>query len=580
MAGEATGHAMTAIDALTPAITLLAVGAAAALASRTLRISPIVGYLLAGLALSPLAAGLGFEGEVVHILAELGVVFLLFDIGMHVSLRELKESRTDLTGLAPTHLLICGAVFSLAIGFLGVDWPIAIAVGVSLALSSTAVVSRILTERGLNSCPLGRSSTHVLIFQDIIAIFLLIFADSLSGDPSTLLMSMGVAAGLAVLAFAAAILAGQYLVGPAFRVLAETRNQEAFTAFSLLVVLGAAVLTDWIGLSLTLGSFLAGLAVSGTAFRHQIQTETGPFRGLLLSFFFISVGLGLNIGQLWQNLPLIVAGALAILILKTAGGYVAARLNKWTVPGATQLAFLMAQGSEFTLVVMSMAAIVAGLSTAVSSIIVASVALSLAIAPFWADGGMRLSRRLAERQKDAASADETKPADRPVIVFGMTPAGRLSIDALVDHDIPYIALDSDPERFLSAVADGYVVSFGDASNLRLVEAIGANHARAIVIGTPRYEVSKSITPTVNRGFPDMKRFVAVETMEDVKRFAALGMRAHFGVAQPHGIEMAADLLAELGLDESNIAAWISRESDRFDVDDATAEVLEGAPEAA
>ncbi|MEM7766590.1 MAG: cation:proton antiporter [Pseudomonadota bacterium] len=571
-------------DALLPAVTLLATGAAAALAARALRISPIVGYLAAGVIIGPYALGFMDESNTTHLLAELGVVFLLFDIGMHISMRELKESRQDLLGLAPAHLVICAAAFTLIIGGIGVAWPVAIAIGISLGLSSTAVVARLLSERNLNSCPLGRSATHVLIFQDIIAIFLLIFASALGGDPASIPLTMAIAAGQAILAFAAALVAGRYLMSPVLRALAATRNQEAFTAFTLLIVLGAASATYLVGLSLTLGAFLAGLAVSGTPFRHQIQTETGPFRGLLLSFFFINVGLMISVPELIANLPLIIAVTLAIIGIKTVGGYGAARLNQWTAPGATQLTFFLGQGSEFTLVVLSIlaassqAAVAAGnpplFDPVVETVTVASVALSLVIAPFWADAGMRLSRQLAKRRQDTATLDSapldtSDAAQHPVIVFGMTATGRLAVDALVDHDIPYVALDNDPDRFVAATADGYRVAYGDAANLRLVDAIGANSARAVVIGAPRYDVSRSITPTVTREFPGMDRFVALDSQEDVARFAELGMRAYLTASEPSGIEMATDLLRAMGVDDEAVTDWLRRESERFNTEDLT-----------
>lgn len=579
-------------DALLPAVTLLATGAAAALAARALKISPIVGYLAAGVIIGPHALGFMREGPTTHLLAELGVVFLLFDIGMHISMRELKESRQDLIGLAPAHLVLCAAAFTLIIGAIGVSWPVAIALGVSLGLSSTAVVARLLAERSLNSCPLGRSATHVLIFQDIVAIFLLIFASALGGDPASIPLTMAIAAGQAVLAFAAALVAGRYLMSPVLRALAATRNQEAFTAFTLLMVLGAASATYIVGLSLTLGAFLAGLAVSGTPFRHQIQTETSPFRGLLLSFFFINVGLMVNVPAMVDNLVLIIGVALAIVAIKTAAGYLAARLNRWTVPGATQLTFFLGQGSEFTLVVLSIlamasqAAVAAGnpvlLDPVVETVMVASVALSLVIAPFWADAGMRLSRQLAKRMQSSGGASETASdgGERPVIVFGMTSTGRLAVDALVDHDIPYVALDNDPDRFVAATADGYRVSYGDAANLRLVDAIGANQARAVVIGAPRYEVSRAITPVINREFPGMDRFVSVDSPADVARFADLGIKAYLSMSEPKGIEMATDLLRAMGVADAEVTEWLRQEAERFNTDDLTETLAEPVEKAA
>ncbi|MBU2605743.1 MAG: cation:proton antiporter [Alphaproteobacteria bacterium] len=581
---------LTPVEALIPAITLLGFGASAALASKAMRLSPIVGYLIVGILIGPSALGLIEISSATHLLAELGVVFLLFDIGMHVSLRELNESRTDLLRLAPTHLFLTGLVSAGALAMIGVDWPIAIAIGLSLGLSSTAVVARILTEREQNSCPIGRATTHVLIFQDIVAIFLMIFASSLGesdvgaqglaglvsdfmleGASVPLYAALGLSVVQTFIAFGAALLAGNYLINPVFRTLAATRNAEAFTAFTLLLVLAAACATAVIGLSLTLGAFLAGLAVSGTPFRHQVQTEMGPFRGLLLSFFFISVGLGIDISALLSHLPLVLLGAAAILVVKTGLGYIAARLTKWSKPGATQMSFLLAQGSEFTLVILSLGAITAGISIDLMSSIVAAVALSLALAPSWAGLGVRLSRHLAERSKTETdfSSPTANISDRPVIVIGMSAAGRLAIDALVDHDIPYIATEADPDRFLSAVADGYRVSFGDASNMKLVEAVGGSNARAVVLGFSRYEISREVTPTITRRFPDLVRFVAVDNRLDLERYLDLGVRAHFAVGQPKGIEMVADILLTLGIPEPDVREWMEEEAERFSIGDAS-----------
>lgn len=565
--------ATTPVDALIPAMTLLAAGGAAALASKALKLSPIVGYLAVGILMGPHVFGLMEESSTTHLLAELGVVFLLFDIGLHVSLRELKESQRDLMGLAPAHLVLTSVPFTIALTLFGLDWPIALALGISFGLSSTAVVSRVMVERGLGSCPLGRSTTHVLIFQDIVAIFLLIFANSLGagGDGMQLALNLAKAAGLAVLAFVVAFAAGRYLMGPIFRGLAQTRNQEAFTAVTLLLVLGAASATAFLGLSLTLGAFLAGLAVSGTAFRHQVQMETGPFRGLLLSFFFMSVGLSVDLGVLLARWPVVLGVTVAILLVKTLTGFAAARLNKWSNPGSVQLSFLLAQGSEFTLVVLSILVMTTdAVPPALDTIAVASIALSLAAAPFWAAGGMRLSRKVANMLKgQTRPVNEITPIgpDRPVIIFGMTEAGRLAADALADHDIPHVCLDAEPERFVSAIADGYKVAFGNAANLRLVEAVAGPNPRAVVIGAPRYDVSRDLTPASQREFPNTTRFVSVDNEADRRKFANLGMRAWISMGEPKGIEMAADILRQLGVEEEKVADWVSREADRFEVDE-------------
>ena len=295
----------------------------------------------------------------------------------------------------------------------------------------------------------------------------------------------------------------------------------------------------------------------------------GPFRGLLLSFFFISVGLSIDLPGLLRNLPLVVIGAFGILTVKTALGYIAARMNGWSVPGATQLATLLAQGSEFTLVILSLASITANMPPALMGSLIAAIALSLALAPSWAMLGGKLSRELARRKQVTMETSGEPAGEQPVIVIGMSAAGRLAVDALIDFDIPYIATDGDPDRFLSAVADGYNVSFGDAANMKLIEAVGGSNARAVVLGKARYEVSKEVTPSINRRFPDLVRLVAVETIHDLDRYLELNIRAHLVAGEPKGIEMVADMLRVLGVPDKELTDWLSREADLFTIGDAS-----------
>ena len=560
--------AAEAAHAIEPALILLGAGTVAAIGARYLKISAIVGYIAVGILIGPHLIGIMDDGPTTQLLAELGVVFLLFDIGLHFSLRELRESKRDMLGLAPTQVFLTALGFTLILIPFGLDWPVAIVLGLSLGLSSTAVVSRVLAERNLRSCPLGHSAMSVLIFQDIVAIFLLIFAASLGEDAASLPIILGMAFLKALAAFAAAILAGRFLVRPIFQTLAATRNSEAFTALALLMVLASAWATGFAGLSLTLGAFLAGMAISDSKYRHQVTMEVQPFRGLLLSMFFINVGLMIDVPALAANLHWVIAATVVLLVGKTLLGFIAARLNSWSLPGAIQLGFVIGQGSEFTLVITAMAAVIAAVDSQLLSILVASVALSLAIAPSWTALGLKLARSAAKRFTDQNRAPESEPARsevRPVLVFGMTPAVRLAVDAMRHFQIPYRALETDPDRFVAALADGYDVSFGDAADLRMVDLIGGSKARATVIGYPRYEVSRDLTPIVRERFPDMTRYVALPDASDVPRFKALGIRAHCNIGQPEGIELVTDLLNGLGIDPDKISEWIEDQVDEAEM---------------
>lgn len=571
---------MTPVEALQPVIALLGAGTVAALTSRALKLSPMVGYIVAGMIIGPYGLQAIEEGDVTHLLAEMGVVFLLFDIGLHFSLNEVKNSRRDIFFLAPLQMAICALVFIGGAIMLNISIPVAIAIGVSLALSSTAVVTQILGERDLNTCPAGRSSVAVLVFQDVVAIFLLIFANSLESDPARLATAMGIAAGQSILAFIAAALIGRYMVRPLFRVLASAQVPEIFTMTTVLIVVAAATATGAIGLSLTLGAFLAGMAIADSPFRHSIQTEVSPFRGLLISFFFVNVGMMIDLPSVGSNILLVIAVALGIMLIKTVMIFLAARINKWNLPGATRLAFLLPQASEFTLVVLSLAAVRVGTPGNWISILVGATALSLALAPAWAGLGIKLSRRIAQKLAEGIITGTTRneaqePEEKPqAILFGMTPSNRIIADALLHLNIPHVALDNDPKRFIAAASDGYKVTFGAASDFRMLSTLDAMQAKALVLGLSNYTVSKSLTTEVHERFPKLTRFVVVESVEDHARHKALGMHAHLGATSMDSIALAGEVLRTLDVSEERIEEWTSAEIERLERDEATASTPE------
>jgi CPA2 family monovalent cation:H+ antiporter-2 len=485
-------------------------------------------------------------------------VFLLFDIGLHFSWKQMLESRRDLLGLGPTQLVLCGLGLGLGAFYaLGLDPTRAGVVGAALALSSTAVVSRVMSERNLETCPLGRSTTAVLILQDVVAILLLVFVTSLGEGGASPIPAAFAATWKTAAAVGIAVTIGRVVVGPAFRGLSRTRNEEAFTAAALFVVLATAWATGSVGLSLTLGAFLAGMIIADTPYRHVVQTEARPFRNLLMGFFFMSVGMKLDPGMLVANLPAVVAAVVALLVAKTALVIVAARINGWSRPGSIQLGFLIGQGSEFALVVLAAPGVASALGPEAVALLVAVVAVSLAVTPVWARTGLALAKRVAKRGRAPGEAPKPKAAeDRPILLFGMNDVGRLAADALRAHGVPHVAIEVDPDRFLAATADGYSVTYGDPADLRLMDAIGGTRARAVALAVPRYDISRELTPIVRERYPGLGRFVAVTDEADRDRHAALGMNAIITRGLPRGIEFAAELPRFAGVEEGRIAEWM------------------------
>lgn len=560
---------MEEVQALTPAILLLLLGVLAITLMRPLRLSPIVGYLVAGLAIGPHAFDLIPESRTTHLLAELGVVFLLFDIGLHFSLSSIWEARRDILGVGPLQIILCGLAFGgIAMAF-GLAPTYAVVLGGALALSSTAVVVQTLAERGQQNCPVGLTGMAVLIFQDICAIFLLVLATSLEGgDTSSAEPSLAVDVLMAIMkatvAFIAAVLIGRYAIKPLFRLLSQTRNEEVFTAMALLVVLATAVATGGTGLSLTLGAFLGGMMISETPYRHVIQTEAKPFRNLLLAFFFITVGMSLDWRVLlahWAEILVFVVGLVAVKTILVAA---AARTFGWSLPGSVQLGFLLAQGSEFVFVIIAMPMAREALGEEAVGVVIMGVAASLALTPSLAALGNSLARMLRRRSIASVSSEESalSATMAPVVVFGMDDVGRSVADALEAHNVPYEAIEMDYHRFLAASADGYPVAFGDLGDVRMMETFATSERAAIVVTVVRYELSKALMPIMRDRYPNLIRFVTVDSEEDKERFKAVGMRPVVNRSVPRGLDLAAAVLRSQNIDDEKIRAWMQRQQER------------------
>jgi CPA2 family monovalent cation:H+ antiporter-2 len=509
------------------------------------------------------------ESETTHLLAELGVVFLLFDIGLHFTLSNIWEARRDIFGLGPLQILLCGFVFGgIAVTF-GLAVESALILGGALALSSTAVVVQTMAERGQRNCPVGVTGTAVLIFQDICAIFLLILAASLGqsespGVGTSVAGAVSIALVKAAIAFGAALLIGRYAIEPLFRLFSQTRNEEIFTALALLVVLATAAATGGMGLSLTLGAFLGGMIIAETPYRHLIQTEAKPFRNLLLGFFFITVGMSLDwraLVSLWTEIVLFLA---VFIVVKTALIALAAKAVGWSTPGSLQLGSLLAQGSEFVFVIIAMPSVRDALGEDLVGVVFIAMAASLALTPTLASLGNRLAKRLRQRSASAQGGAEVLPkaTAAPVVIFGMDDVGRLVAEALEAQGVPYDGVEGDYDRFLAASADGYPVAFGNLGDVRLMEALGYAERRAIVIPSIRYELAESLAPTMRERYPGLPCFTAVKTEEEKSGFEILGLRPILDRSAPRGLDLAAAVLRHQDVPEEKIGAWVKLRQER------------------
>ena len=561
---------MEQVHALLPAILLLTIGICSIVLMRRLGLSPIVGYMLGGMLIGEHALGWMHENATVHLLAELGVVFLLFDIGLHFSIGHIWDARRDIFGLGPIQITLCAVAFTgIAMAF-GYPFDIALVVGCALSLSSTAVVNPTLQQRQQNQCPVGRTSTAVLILQDVLAIFLLVLAASMGGgemgvgdskSPATNLPALiGLAAVKGVVAFAASVVLGRYILRPMFQTIARSKNEEVFTAIALLIVLSMAAASGWLGLSLTLGAFLGGMMLAETPFRHLIRTEAKPFRDLLMAFFFISIGMSLDWRVLLDNWWQIAAFTIVLIAVKSVAVSLAARVVGWSLPGSLQLGFLLAQGSEFVFVILSMGTIRQAFGEQTVGIVFIGVALSLALTPTVAELGNRLARSLRRRGKTSVPKSETTPIESiaPVMIYGMNEIGRHVADALEAHQIQYEAVERDYEQFTAASVDGYRVAFGDLSDLRLAQTMELDQRNSVVLASVRLDEVEKLVPIVNERFPGLTQHIAVADEVRAERLRNLGINVVVAQDTDAGQLLAKEVLRSQEVDETRIDEWMQR----------------------
>ena len=523
---------------------------------------------MAGIALGPFGFDVIENNETTSLLAKMGVVFLLFDIGLHFPTKSIWTARRDFLGLAPLQVIFSAIVLGSAlILFLGTSIEIAVLAGLALALSSTAVVMQILGDLKETEGPMGKSAKSVLIFQDIVAIFLLIFADALgSGAPLGFLVLE--ALGKTVLAVMAVMAFGQLILTPIMKAITRYDDPEMFTIFGLFIVLITAVGTEYSGLSLTLGAFLAGMVLAETPYRIMLQTELRPFRSLLLAFFFITVGMALDTHALAQNLGAIISFTVLLIATKIMIFSGLLYAFKHSLARVIQLSSLMAQGSEFALVVFGIAAVNAGLGSVLTQELVAAVSLSMLFTPLIHAAARHWSLRVCQTFEDGSLANcpsgERNPVmHTPVVIVGMNEVGKTLARGLRAHKIPYIAVDDDRTRFLSATAAGYIVAYGDPSDIRFWRQIGVADARAMCLASPRYEAARALSPMAKKLYPNLKRYAAVDDSSEGVRFATLGLIPFQNRGAPPGLGMTCFILRELGIDETLITTWSNEEQSAY-----------------
>ena len=505
---------MHANTLLIQALVYLAAGVVSVPIAKRLGLGSVLGYLLAGVLIGPFLLNLvGAPGEVQRF-AEFGVVILLFLIGLEVRPALLWKMRTSIFGVGLAQVAGTGALIGAASLAFGLDWRVGAAVGLILAMSSTAIVLQSLEEKGLRQGPVGEVSFAVLLFQDlaVIPLFALlplltpigVTAPAVSHATGLLSSLPGWAKALAQLAaVVVVVVGGRYLTRPMFRFIAAARLREIFTASALLLVIAVAALMELVGLSPALGAFLAGVVLAESEFRRELETDIEPFRGLLLGLFFITVGAGLDLGLVRDHFLLIAGLVLGLMALKIVAMYGAARLFRTPHRTALTTGVALAQGGEFAFVLLGFVLGARVLSAELAHLLTAVVAVSMAATPLLSAGYDRLvlSRTEDREEPDDLPFDEGAP---DVIVAGFGRFGQIATRLLLANNFKVVLLDSSIEQIEVIRRFGWTVHYGDASRMDLLRTAGADKAKLLIVAIDDRDKASEMVAAAHELFPNLK----------------------------------------------------------------------------
>lgn len=541
-------------------VTLLAAAVIAVPLFKRLGLGSVLGYLAAGLIIGPF--GLKFFDDpqaIIHV-AELGVVMFLFVIGLEMKPSHLWNLRRQIFGLGSMQVILAAAMLTFVGIAFGFPWQVAFVSASGFVLTSTAIVMQVLGERHELATPQGQSMVSILLFEDLLIVPLLAVVAFMAPTVPTATAdtSLWMKLGMAALSLAILVAAGRWLLNPMFRVLAKSKAREVMTAAALLVVLGAALLMEWGGLSMAMGAFLAGVLLSESSFRHQLEADIEPFRGLLLGLFFLGVGMALDLNVVAQNWKLIVSGVLALMAAKAAVIYGVARLAKSSHADALERAVLMAQGGEFAFVLFSAAASQGVISGTVNANMTAIVVLSMALTPLFLIIHGRFSRKSGINLEGVESLNGDEALRGNVLIIGFGRVGQIASQAPIAYGAQISIIDNNPDIIRQADKDGFKVYYGDGAREDILHAAGAENADCILIciddahATTRIvEIAKHVCPNTRL---IVRAFDREHAFELVKAQADFFVRETFEAAMSMGNEA----VKMLGADESQSAEICER----------------------
>ena len=543
-------------------------------AFRVLKLPAVAGFLIAGVALGPhglgtlehLWAPLQFitvsDPEAAAPFAELGVLFLLFLLGLELSFEKLWDMKRIVFGAGGVQAILSAALIATGLWLFGVNAQASAVIGLALALSSTAIVMQVLTSEHRAATPAGRTALGVLLFQDILVAPILIFVSFLSPETGVNIMQSVLRALFeGLIAIVIIVFLGRFVLQHVFRLAARSGGRDFLMALTLFVVIGAAVMTGMAGLSVALGAFLAGLLLGETEFRHQTEVDLDPFKGLLLGIFFMTVGMSIDLAVIADLAPIVLGGLAGLIMLKTLVAWAAARVFAGPAPAATESAFLLAPAGEFAFVVMAAAAGAGILAPELTTPVTAIAGLSMLLIPVMSRIGQSLARRVRQPETESLDNNDFSEREGHVVIAGFGRVGHTIARILADEQADIVILERSFHSVHMGRNEGWQVQLGDAARKEILEVAGAHGASLFVVTVDDAISAENMVRAIRALRPNVAILARARDVEHGKSLRQAGATFVIPDAIEAGLQLAGRVLQEFGYANETVRDLIASERD-------------------
>ena len=523
-----------------------------------IKLSPILGYLAAGILIGP--SGFEFIGDTkaANTLAHFGVVFLLFMIGLELSFRRIWALGGKVFGLGTMQVIITAALIAVIAYLAEFSLKTAIIIGGGLALSSTAFVLQLLEERGERATEFGLTTFSILLLQDLAVVPLLIFVTLVGASETSFAETLGLASLRGGAAIIIVLLLGRYVLRPLYKMIANTRSTELFVSTTLLTILGMAWITSAAGLSMELGALLAGLLLAETEYKHQIEANIKPFRGILLGLFFMTIGMSIDIVFIVENLGLVLTLVAGLMLGKTIITILLCRLTSTALSISARTGLALSQGGEFGFVIFGAALAMGVMPQNMTQVLLAVIALSMALTPVMFFFGEHLSSYLNRGRKDKIKAMDATfdGVHNHVLILGFGRVGQTISKVISDAGFSYVAVDLDPIRVSKCRERGLPVYYGDANQIDVVNAAAAARAKMVVITIDHSAVASRIVSALRASYPDLPIYVRARDQKHVRSLEKIGASEVVSEAAESSLQLGGIVLRSLDVSLDEITSLI------------------------